>query len=168
MMHGSESDIQIWWTRGWKCRTRAAPSCDIFNRGSSYLNVTRTTVLHLFCPLTNHQVKIWFLKLFFLTSINNLANGVAFVQPRSAGGAVTYVICIRISWNANFYLSLMIHPSNVIGHYIFVLSVCLYVRTCARTEAFSDRLAAERLKHVATVPCEIWISKNGINVKYVF
>ena len=23
MMHDSECDIQIWWTRGWKCRTRA-------------------------------------------------------------------------------------------------------------------------------------------------
>jgi len=22
-MHGSECDIRIWWTRGWKCRTRA-------------------------------------------------------------------------------------------------------------------------------------------------
>jgi len=29
--HVSEFDIQIWWTRGWKCRTQAAPSCDIFN-----------------------------------------------------------------------------------------------------------------------------------------
>jgi len=62
MMHGSESDIQIWWTRGWKYRTRAQPECD---RGSSYLNVARMTVLHLFCRMTNHQLKIWFLKLIF-------------------------------------------------------------------------------------------------------
>jgi len=32
----------------------AQPECDIFNRGSSYLNVARTTVLHLFCRMTNH------------------------------------------------------------------------------------------------------------------
>jgi len=31
MTDGSEYDIQIWWTRGWKCRTRAQPECDIFN-----------------------------------------------------------------------------------------------------------------------------------------
>jgi len=30
-MHGSECDIEIWWTRGWKCRMRAQPKCDIFN-----------------------------------------------------------------------------------------------------------------------------------------
>ena len=35
MMHGSEFDIQIWWTQGWKCRTTSQPECDIFNRGSS-------------------------------------------------------------------------------------------------------------------------------------
>ena len=40
-MHGSECDIQM-------------PECDIFNIGSSYLNVARTTVFHLFCCMTNH------------------------------------------------------------------------------------------------------------------
>jgi len=45
MMHGSEWTSKLWWTRGWKCRTRAQPECDIFNRGSSYFNVARTTVL---------------------------------------------------------------------------------------------------------------------------
>ena len=39
-----------------KCRT-AAPSCDIFNWGSSYLNVALTTMLHLFCHMTNQK---WF------------------------------------------------------------------------------------------------------------
>ena len=29
-------DIEIWWNRGWKCFTRAAPLCDIFSRGSSF------------------------------------------------------------------------------------------------------------------------------------
>ena len=24
-------DIEIWWTRGWKCRTKAQSECDIFN-----------------------------------------------------------------------------------------------------------------------------------------
>jgi len=28
---GSECVIEIWWTRGWKCRTRVQPECDIFN-----------------------------------------------------------------------------------------------------------------------------------------
>jgi len=37
-----------------KCRTRAAPLCDIFNRGLSYFNVTRTTMLNLFCRMTSH------------------------------------------------------------------------------------------------------------------
>ena len=53
-MHGSECVIQIWRTRGWKCRTRARPECDIFNRGLSYLNVAGTTVIHLFCLMTNY------------------------------------------------------------------------------------------------------------------
>ena len=52
MIHGSKCDIEIWW--GQKCPTRAVPSCDIFNRGSSYLNVALTVVLHLFCHMTNH------------------------------------------------------------------------------------------------------------------
>ena len=48
MMHGSQCDMQI------RCRTGAQPECDIFNRESSYFNVVRTTVLHLFCRMTNH------------------------------------------------------------------------------------------------------------------
>jgi len=31
MMRGSECDIQIWWTRCWKGRTRAQPKGNIFN-----------------------------------------------------------------------------------------------------------------------------------------
>ena len=54
MMHGSECDVEIWWTRGWKCRMRVQPECDIFNRGSSYLNVARTTVLHMFRRSAKH------------------------------------------------------------------------------------------------------------------
>ena len=34
-------------TLGWTCRTRAAPSCDMFNLGSSYFHVALTTVRHL-------------------------------------------------------------------------------------------------------------------------
>ena len=32
---------------GWRCHTRAAPSCDMFNLGSSYFRVPHTTVRHL-------------------------------------------------------------------------------------------------------------------------
>ena len=28
VMHGSECDIEIWWTLGWKCRMRVQPKCD--------------------------------------------------------------------------------------------------------------------------------------------
>ena len=31
-----------------KCHTRAQPECDIFNRGSSYFNIPRTTVSYVF------------------------------------------------------------------------------------------------------------------------
>ena len=34
-------------TLGWTCHTRAAPSCDMFNLGSSYFHVALTTVRHL-------------------------------------------------------------------------------------------------------------------------
>jgi len=34
-------------TLGWTCPTRAAPSCDMFNLGSSYFHVALTTVRHL-------------------------------------------------------------------------------------------------------------------------
>ena len=33
--------------------TRAQPECDMFNRGSSYFHVPRTTVCHMFCRMTN-------------------------------------------------------------------------------------------------------------------
>jgi len=49
MKHGSECDMQIWRTRGWKCRTRAAQlDCYISTLGSWYFNVTLTTVHHLY------------------------------------------------------------------------------------------------------------------------
>ena len=31
MTHGSEWDVEIWRTQGWKCHTRVQPECDIFN-----------------------------------------------------------------------------------------------------------------------------------------
>ena len=34
-------------TRGRTCHTRAQPECDMFNLGSSYFHVARTTVRHL-------------------------------------------------------------------------------------------------------------------------
>ena len=52
--HSWSYDNQIWWIWGWKCRMRAQPECDMFNRELSYLNVARMTVLHLFCRMTNH------------------------------------------------------------------------------------------------------------------
>jgi len=33
MTHSRSWNKEIWRTRGWKCYTRAAPSCDIFNLG---------------------------------------------------------------------------------------------------------------------------------------
>ena len=39
--------MTIMTTRGWKCHTRAAPWCDIFNLASSYFHVPLTTVRHL-------------------------------------------------------------------------------------------------------------------------
>jgi len=39
--------MEIMTTRGGKCHTRAAPSCDIFNLGSSYFHVLLTTMRHL-------------------------------------------------------------------------------------------------------------------------
>ena len=41
MGHGNRT------TLGWTCHTRAAPSCDMFNLGSSYFHVPLTTVHHL-------------------------------------------------------------------------------------------------------------------------
>ena len=38
-MHGSESDIQIWWTRGWKCRMRAQLSMQMVQRQQVKLGV---------------------------------------------------------------------------------------------------------------------------------
>ena len=35
-------------TLGWKCRTRAVPSCDISTLGSSYMNVALITVHRLY------------------------------------------------------------------------------------------------------------------------
>ena len=40
-------------TRGWTCHTRAQPECDIFNQGTSYFHVPRSTVCHMFCLMTN-------------------------------------------------------------------------------------------------------------------
>ena len=39
-------------------------ACDIFNRGLSYYNVTRTIVLHLFCRMANTSLKCDFWLLF--------------------------------------------------------------------------------------------------------
>ena len=57
MMHGSECDIQILRTGGRKCLVKLPPECDIFNQESSYLNVARMTVLHVFCRKNNHRLK---------------------------------------------------------------------------------------------------------------
>jgi len=54
-------------------------------------------------------------------------SGVAVVQLRSPGGAVTYYVCIRISWNANFYFSSEIYL-------IFFTYLC----TCELSFTFCD------------------------------
>jgi len=46
MMQGSE------WTL--KYDEPKVENVHIFNRGSSYFDVVRTTVLHMFCRMTNH------------------------------------------------------------------------------------------------------------------
>jgi len=47
MTHSRLWDMEIMTTLGWKCHTRAAPSCDIFNLSSSYFHVPLTTMRHL-------------------------------------------------------------------------------------------------------------------------
>ena len=44
MTHGSEWDMEIWRTRGWKCHTRSQPECDISTEGRHNFHVPRTTV----------------------------------------------------------------------------------------------------------------------------
>jgi len=41
-------DIEIWWPSVGKCRTRAAPSCDIFSLGFIISQCPLTTVHHLY------------------------------------------------------------------------------------------------------------------------
>jgi len=38
-----------------KCHTRAQPEYDIFNQGSSYFHIPRTTVCHMFCRMANYN-----------------------------------------------------------------------------------------------------------------
>jgi len=38
--------------------TRAQPECGIFNRGSSYFHVPRTTVCHMFCRMANYSLQL--------------------------------------------------------------------------------------------------------------
>ena len=71
MMHGNECDIQIWWIRCWNFARGRSPSA------------TFLTERHIFECRTNDRalsvkLKIWFYSK-FLTSITNLAHGVAFV-----------------------------------------------------------------------------------------
>ena len=42
-------------SRGWHVNTRAQPECWHFNWGTTYLNVPRATMLHLFCRMTNYE-----------------------------------------------------------------------------------------------------------------
>ena len=52
MTDGSEWNMEIWRPEVVR-HTRAQPECDMFNRGSSYFHVPRTTVCHVFCRMTN-------------------------------------------------------------------------------------------------------------------
>ena len=42
-------------SRGWHVITRAQPEWWHFNRGTTYLNVPRASMLHLFCRMTNYE-----------------------------------------------------------------------------------------------------------------
>ena len=42
-------------SRGWHVITRAQPEWWHINRGTTYLNVPRASVLHLFCRVTNYE-----------------------------------------------------------------------------------------------------------------
>jgi len=47
-------------SRGWHVITRAQPEWWHFNRGTTYWNVPRASVLHLFCRMTNYEhLKLW-------------------------------------------------------------------------------------------------------------
>ena len=48
MKHGRSCDIDIWWTLGCKCCTRAAPSCDIFSLGFIIFQRPLAAVHHLY------------------------------------------------------------------------------------------------------------------------
>ena len=48
--------MEIMTTGGWKCHTRAAPSCDIFNLGSSYFHVPLTTVRHVLTVISRTEL----------------------------------------------------------------------------------------------------------------
>jgi len=61
-----------------------------FRHSATYLNVARTTVLHLFCRMTS--LKYDFL-VNFLTSINTLTNGDSLV----VSGAVKFSLTITIT-----------------------------------------------------------------------
>ena len=52
MTDGSEWNMEIWRPEVVR-HTRAQPECDMFNQGSSYFHVQRTTVCHMFCRMTN-------------------------------------------------------------------------------------------------------------------
>ena len=47
MMHGSECDIQIWWTWGWECHTRAQPSTKLLKKQCRYERLAVTSQLSL-------------------------------------------------------------------------------------------------------------------------
>jgi len=72
MTHGRSWDIEIMTTLGLKCHTRAAPSCDIFNLGSSYFHVPLIAVRHLLNVHCSH-VLLWLCLVHSAVTIYNAA-----------------------------------------------------------------------------------------------
>ena len=54
MKHGSEWDMEIWQTRGWKCHTRVQPKCDISTE-DRHISLSHERLCHMFCRMANYR-----------------------------------------------------------------------------------------------------------------
>jgi len=58
MMHSSEWTLKYDEPETENVTRGRSPSATFTTEGSSYINVARTTVLHMFCRMTSHWLKI--------------------------------------------------------------------------------------------------------------
>ena len=75
------------------------PECDIFKRRSSYFSVARTTELHMFCRMANHQLKIVYRLLTRLNIVCHLKMHADLITVRGQ----LYGVCVNQSAIAIFY-----------------------------------------------------------------